>query len=728
MMKLPFQKEIRMLLCGCCRGEFHQLKRHVRMSPDCLQFYKEEYNCGCLDTIFTRMKNDRRQEKRRQDRDTGIMRDRQQENMLRKRTSVRTQKRNFQEYISSLYEVYCIFCKSLNGTEKVLEDDRDLSYEERDTDYQHDGSYWICKTCQKIRSNLLNGEYLDNILEIIEEENNEDANEVVGVIQYETEDYVGTTFLPIIGDGRTNIMEQTPGKSDKDSTAMVFDHMAEIKLHKSVEKEKVAHFLDKDCIEPNILLNTLYIDVNERMKKSKSVHELNKDNVKKGTLEGGTLKIEEENTESESFLKDIKGTSAYRRKQENSTRWRAIQNGSQLLQLDKQIYSGRIQNLALAKIFLKMNDIPTKISHKDGRLNILVPCHELDVPSCNVIDCQEEHMDALAAALELYPDGRVPEENVMLVARFLEKYAEAFVNRIKKNTAEYDLRLEFRRTGQVLLRGNLWLKELQQFNKNGEKGREEIIEDPDFLKEEYTLADEPSYLEAEEKLTVELEQYLGQEEASNLRETSLLEAIFCNGRGFQMRWASQETVTFDVGNYNEEPELYRKKRKDGDEDEETFLTATQEEYVKVSTWRRKYNLRPEAVSHVTAGQMTTAYGKLDKRTKGYENTKGELKNSGGIQGQSEQEVVADFEKHKGKLKTLPKLILLRNGEVLKLKKSGSILNILGSLNHFGLRVLAEPFSSEEELRNEESLPGRAELEDRLKKIFPFSDYGKELVV
>ena len=45
-----------------------------------------------------------------------------------------TQKRNFQEYISSLYEVYCIFCKSLNGSEKVPEDDRDLNYEERDTD------------------------------------------------------------------------------------------------------------------------------------------------------------------------------------------------------------------------------------------------------------------------------------------------------------------------------------------------------------------------------------------------------------------------------------------------------------------------------------------------------------------------------------------------------------------------------------------------------------------
>ena len=45
--------------------------------------------------------------------------------------------------------------------------------------------------------------------------------------------------------------------------------MAELKLHKSVEKEKVSHFVDKDCIEPGILLNTLYIDVNERMKKSK---------------------------------------------------------------------------------------------------------------------------------------------------------------------------------------------------------------------------------------------------------------------------------------------------------------------------------------------------------------------------------------------------------------------------------------------------------------------------
>ena len=84
-------------------------------------------------------------------------------------------------------------------------------------------------------------------------------------------------------------------------------------------------------------------------------------------------------------------------------------------------------------------------------------------------------------------------------------------------------------------------------------------------------------------------------------------------------------------------------------------------------------------------------------------------------------------KHQGKSRTLPKLILLRNGEVLKLKKSVSILNLLGSLNHFGLRVLAEPFTSEEELRNEESLPNRAELEDQLKKIFPFSDYTKELV-
>ena len=714
-----------MLLCGCCRGEFHQLKRHVRESPICLRFYKEEYNCACLDTIFQRIKNDRRQDKRRQDRDIGIRRDREQENLLRRRT----EKRNFQEYISSLYEVYCVFCKSLNGTEKVADDDRDLNYyEERETEYKHGGSYWICKTCIKIRSNLLNGEFLEEMIENMEEEELDDMKEVVGLIRYEEEEYIGSTFLPIIGEVKTNLLEHTTEKTGRESTAMVFDHMAELKFHNSVEKEKVYHLLDKESIEPAILLNTLYIDVNERMKKSKSVYEYNKDNMKKGTMAGDTLKIEEEKNESESFLKDTKGTSEYRKKQENATKWRALQNGSQLIQVNKEIYCGRIKDLALAKIFLKINDICSEISHKDGRFNILVPCHASGMPSCNVNDCQEEHKDALAAALELYPDGKVPKENVILVARYLEKYAEAFVNtRIKENTSEYDLRLEFSRTGQVFLRGNLWLKELEQCNKNAEEGTEDMIVDQEFLNDEYTLAQEPSYLEAERKLSEELEEHLGHEEISNLRETSLLETIFCNGRGFQMRWSSQETVTFDVRNYEEEPELYRKKRKEGDEDEEIFLTAGKEEYVKVSTWRRKYNLRPEAVSHVTAGQMTKSYGKLDKRTKGYENTKRELANSGGIQGQSEQEVVADFVKHQGKSRTLPKLILLRNGEVLKLKKSVSILNLLGNLNHFGLRVLAEPFTSEEELRNEESLPNRAELEDQLKKIFPFSDYTKELV-
>ena len=59
-------------------------------------------------------------------------------------------------------------------------------------------------------------------------------------------------------------------------------------------------------------------------------------------------------------------------------------------------------------------------------------------------------------------------------------------------------------------------------------------------------------------------------------------------------------------------------------------------------------------------------------------------------------------KYQGKSKTLPKLILLQNVELLKLKKSVSILNILGKLNHFGLRVLAEPFNSEEDLTLEKT--------------------------
>ena len=91
----------------------------------------------------------------------------------------------------------------------------------KETNYQHDGSFWICKTCIWIRSNLLNGEYLEEILDdIIEEENIDDMKEVdyptVGIIGYETEECMGSTFLPLI-----SRCENKPYRADSRKTERI---------------------------------------------------------------------------------------------------------------------------------------------------------------------------------------------------------------------------------------------------------------------------------------------------------------------------------------------------------------------------------------------------------------------------------------------------------------------------------------------------------------------------
>ena len=68
----------------------------------------------------------------------------------------------------------------------------------------------------KKRSNLLNGEYLEEILENIEEENIDDMKEVVGIIRYETEEFMGSTFLPLI-----SRCENKPYRADSRKTERI---------------------------------------------------------------------------------------------------------------------------------------------------------------------------------------------------------------------------------------------------------------------------------------------------------------------------------------------------------------------------------------------------------------------------------------------------------------------------------------------------------------------------
>ena len=150
--------------------------------------------------------------------------------------------------------------------------------------------------------------------------------------------------------------------------------------------------------------------------------------------------------------------------------------------------------------------------------------------------------------------------------------------------------------------------------------------------------------------------------------------------------------------------------------------------MRITSMWKKYTKKPLAVEHLTGGQFTYCYGNYNKRTKCFEQKKQELVANNGILGESSIPLLADFEKYPGKTRFLPEMILLSDGEIMKLKSKGSVIRLIGRLDHFGLRVLMEPFKNEDALINEYSLPSRSMLEQRLKQMFEFSDYSDELVI
>ena len=106
----------------------------------------------------------------------------------------------------------------------------------------------------------------------------------------------------------------------------------------------------------------------------------------------------------------------------------------------------------------------------------------------------------------------------------------------------------------------------------------------------------------------------------------------------------------------------------------------------------------------------------------YEEKKEELRANNGILGETLTPVICDFDKYPDKTRFLPEMILLKNGVIMKIKSGGNVVRMIGSLDHYGLRVLLEPFKNEQDLANEIELPPRAVLEERLKMLFPSGNY------
>ena len=106
--------------------------------------------------------------------------------------------------------------------------------------------------------------------------------------------------------------------------------------------------------------------------------------------------------------------------------------------------------MAIAKLLLKIKDIPSIIDDRESPIKLLVPCHENGQPTCNLRDCQNTNQNCREVALELFPEGIIPKKYSLLVAKFIKEFVRHYVNHIiKPNTSEYDLKLEFKKEGNV---------------------------------------------------------------------------------------------------------------------------------------------------------------------------------------------------------------------------------------------------------------------------------------
>ena len=132
------------------------------------------------------------------------------------------------------------------------------------------------------------------------------------------------------------------------------------------------------------------------------------------------------------------------------------------------------------------------------------------------------------------------------VSHYIKKYVDILLDtHLGKISTNYDLKLACHRSGEIFLQGNIWTSKLQRCNLTGETGTQSDLETI-FKNEDYQLSGGEEEHDGEEQISHEIEPLLGPAERDHLREASLIEAYFCNGRGLQMRWASQDVQKLDI--------------------------------------------------------------------------------------------------------------------------------------------------------------------------------------
>ena len=506
---------------------------------------------------------------------------------------------------------------------------------------------------------------------------------------------------------------------------MIPSSLCKLSSEWAIQPEAVTLLVNQKGVDLHTLIAGLYADTDQRMRAVQKQIEDSEENIKLCSVIGN-MDIPEENQYSQYFhLSKLRCTNAYRDKLTDENFAKQTCNGMQNLKVDLEIPP---IPFGLATVLFDVVGVPIRIEKVIDENGVevekeVIPC--IDRESKNVCNsnCVEKHR----LASEFITNTGVSSKRSQLRARFIKSYVDSLVqNVIAPLTQHHHLQLEFLRNGTIKLVGNVWIKELDVYNETGE-----ILTDLSVIPP-YFLEDMGMDLNVEKaELLVPYENEPVSESTANclvenegrLSEGSVQELIHKTGRGLTTIWTDQTVVKVNINHPATMKHMCRKLNGFLDQNQIVFQDPAGEMWAKLPTWRVKFCIKPPAVKHLILGQFVSQFEKARFRYHNKELITQQLNENGGILGNSTIRVITNTERFPQEIKFLPDWIMLKNGTILKRKNEPSVILPSGNLDNFGMRVLCEPFESEQELIEEENqLPSIEILKQRMKVLFPMSSF------
>jgi hypothetical protein len=731
--------------CDKCGENVFSLRRHLQACSVCANYYREQFGIENIndiaDKVINEKRNRNRMNRRREDAANGNFRDRTIEIEQRRQS---THEDSMSEHYQNLYNllvVPCIFCgcrfNRESGIKKLSADDTELgilldSDNERGNKYMFENSLWKCNNCELISKRLNGNQSLVELFATLLKKYENETSETVLVMSYDDCEQLNKVYLPRIH-GQTDIGVSDSDKPVKAFTAMLPTNLCRLSKEGDIEPEVAQFLVNKTEIDTEILLAALYKDTDKKMQSLEKQIEFNKLNTMAGSVTNGIVHLDELRNQQEYHLRNMRCSDAYKKQFVKENLAKQSFNGHQSLKVEMEM---DILTFGLNKILLNELNIPVKVSLENTPEGLhipkeIVPC-EIDVDTyCDVDNCDRVHSSA-RDKLDEKLHGAIPISVLPIVCRFLKHHIDSFVNKVlTKHTDYYHLYLDIDMDDTVVLKGNLWLKELADFNK-----RNETVTDSSAIPEFFTefcgfeLVTEKKELELFSdfnKFSDKTSSHIDMDDWKAVREGSLLDMITSTGRGLKSVWSNQSVVYINIGDATQMKHMFKKKVQGEDDEEEVFNDGQEKQWTMILVCRRKFVLKPEPLKNVTLAQFGGYYRKpYTKSNIDFDDLKQRLRANNGVLEESDVTIHTNLLKFPNELITLPKWILLNNGKIMQLRQYPAVIIPTGRLDMYGMRVLCEPFVNEQELieeqRDNTALPNINTLEQRLKDIYPTSTF------